>query len=45
MAGRFAEQRLAVCNFSLRSYIREFGYSAEFATPVGRENRREGGDS
>jgi hypothetical protein len=33
MAGRFAEQRLAVCNFNLRSYIREVGYNSEFATP------------
>jgi hypothetical protein len=34
MGGMFAEQRLAVCNFNLRSYIREIGYSADFATPA-----------
>jgi hypothetical protein len=33
MAGHFAEQRLAVCNFNLRSYLREVGYNADFATP------------
>jgi hypothetical protein len=33
MGGRFSEQRLAVCNFNLRSYIREIGYAAAFATP------------
>lgn len=33
MGGRFAEQKLAVANFDLRSYIREIGYNANFATP------------
>jgi hypothetical protein len=34
MGGRFAEQKLAVANFNLRSYIREIGYGAIFATPT-----------
>jgi hypothetical protein len=34
MGGRLAEQKLAVANFNLRSYIREIGYAAEFATPL-----------
>jgi hypothetical protein len=33
MGGRLPEQRLAVVNFNLRSYIREIGYAAEFASP------------
>jgi len=34
MGGRHAEQKLAVLNFNLRSYIREIGYNAIFVTPV-----------
>jgi hypothetical protein len=34
MGGRHAEQKLAVVNFNLRSYIREIGYGAEFVTPI-----------
>ena len=34
MGGRFGEQKLAVVNFNLRSYIREVGYGAVFAHPV-----------
>lgn len=33
MGGRRAEQKLAVANFHLRSYLREIGYQAELATP------------
>ncbi len=34
MGGRLAEQKLAVANFNLRSYIREIGYGAIFVTPA-----------
>jgi epoxyqueuosine reductase len=33
MGGRRAEQKLAVANFHLRSYLREIGYQADFAAP------------
>jgi len=33
MGGQRAEQKLAVANFHLRSYLREIGYQAEFAKP------------
>lgn len=33
MGGKHAEQKLAVVNFNIRSYIREIGYGAIFATP------------
>ena len=34
MGGRLAEQKLAVANFNIRSYIREIGFNAIFATPA-----------
>jgi hypothetical protein len=33
IGGRRAEQKLAVANFHLRSYLREIGYQADLATP------------
>jgi hypothetical protein len=38
MGGRLVEQKLAVANFNLRSYIREIGYAAEFVTPSSTSN-------
>jgi hypothetical protein len=37
MGGRLPEQKLAVANFNIRSYIREIGYNAIFATPTSGE--------
>ncbi len=34
LGGQFAPQRLAIINFSLRSYLRELGYGAEVVQPA-----------